>query len=306
MKLILQNRNTFSEEETNYIENLGYDIAYYEDKEVDGEVFVGMFRNQDNDLKNMKNLKYIQSVIAGFDSLNMEEIAMRNIIYCNASGIGSDPIAEYVVLKILDYYKQSSYYRKLQSEGVWGTRKESDEIIEELCDKRILVLGTGSIGLEVAKRLKAFNSEVIGINTSGKLVDNFDEVYLLSELSKVLPTVDVVVGALPLNEHTKNIYNKQFFTSMKDSSIFINVGRGPQLVLGDLEEALEKNLAHAYLDVLPVEPLAKNSPLWRNENISITPHNSSSSNIVINRVKKLVIENLDNYINNKDLVNRVI
>ncbi len=306
MKLVLQKQGLFNEDEIKYIESLGYELAYYKDEPIEGEVFVGLPKPTLEELDNISGLKYIQSVIVGYDSLDMDKIKDKGITFANASGIGSAPIAEYVVLKILDYYKKAEYYRQLESQGVWGKRAESDSIIEELYKKKVLVLGTGSIGVNIAKRLNAFDCEMIGVNSSGKLVDNFSKTYPLSEVYDVLNDVDVVVGALPLNDATRNLYDEKFFNHMKKDSIFINVGRGPSLVVSDLEKALENNLAHAYLDVLPIEPLAKNSPLYRNPKLSITPHNSSSSKIVINRVKDLVIKNLENYRNNDPLINKVI
>lgn len=306
MRVILQNRKQFSEDEIKKIESFGYTVDYYENQVIDGDIFVGILKEPFSELDNIKGLRYIQSVIAGFDNLNLDDLKERNIKYCNASGVGSAPIAEYVTLKILDFYKRSEYYRTLASEGVWGSRKESDLTLEELTHKRVMVLGTGHIGQDISKRLKAFDCVLIGINSNGRAVNGFDETYALSDVYHHLDDVDVVVGALPLNEHTKDLYDEKFFKHMKMGSIFINVGRGPSLVLDDLIKALENNIAHAYLDVLPTEPLAKNSPLWRNKQISITPHNSSSSTLVKARTKQLILENLKRYAEDETLVNQVI
>lgn len=306
MRVILQNREQFNEEEIKKIESFGYTVDYYENQAIEGDVYVGILKEPFEELDHIKGLKYIQSVIAGFDTLDLKDIKQRGITYCNASGVGSAPIAEYVVLKMLDYYKRSAYYRTLASEGVWGSRKESDLTLEELTHKRVMVLGTGHIGQDIAKRLKAFDCVMVGVNSNGRAIDHFDETYALKDVYDHLNNVDVVIGALPLNEHTENMYNASFFKRMSIGSIFINVGRGPSLVVDDLVEALEDNIAHAYLDVLPAEPLAKNSPLWRHKQISITPHNSSSSVIVKDRTKELVMKNLKRYANNETLLNQVI
>ncbi len=306
MKLILQNRVKFNEEDIKAIEGLGYSIAYYDNQEIDGDVFVGILKEPFLELDTIKGLKYVQATMAGFDHLDLEDIKNRGITYCNASGIGSAPIAEYVVLKMLDYYQRGQYYRDLENQGVWGDRKESGVLIEELTHKRVLVLGTGHIGQDIAKRLLAFDVEMFGVNSNGRDVEYFKSCYALSDVLNYLDDIDVVINALPLNEHTDKFYDERFFKAMKEGSIFINVGRGPSVVISDLVSALDNNLAHAYLDVLPEEPLAKNSPLWRHQQISITPHNSSSSTLVKARTNELIIKNLENYINDKPLVNKVI
>lgn len=306
MKLVINKNVEFTLEQLEKIKTLGYTIEKYAGDEIEGEVYVGILSKPYSELDNIKGLKYIQSTIVGYEMLDMDNIQNRNITYANASGTASAPIAEYVILKILDYYKDASKFRKLQSQGVWGRSKYPDLSIQEVSNKRIMVLGTGSIGGEIAKRLKAFDAVMIGVNSNGRAVENFDETYALENVYTHLKDVDVVVGALPLNDQTINLYDEKFFSSMKEGSIFINVGRGKSMVESAAIDALDKNVAHLYLDVMPIEPTPEDSVLWTHPQVSLTPHNSSSSNLVQKRILELVVENLENYAKSLPLINKVV
>lgn len=303
MKIILQENTRLNEDDLNRIKNLGFSIQYYNNEEVEGDIFVGYPSTPFKALNDIKGLKFIQSLMVGFDHLDLEDLKERGIIFSNASGVSSIPIAEYVVLKILDYYKDSQFYRDNQKKSLWDKR---DTNIKELFHLKALILGTGHIGSEIAKRLKAFDVTVLGVNSDGRDVNYFDKNYALKDIKDHLDEVDIVVGALPLNKHTEKLYDKDFFMSMNKDAIFINVGRGNQLVETDLLEVLHNHLGHVYLDVVPSEPLGSDSKLWSHPKISITPHISASSDYIRNRMIDLVSENVLSFKENKEIRNRVV
>ena len=169
------------------------------------------------------------------------------------------------------------------------------------------ILGTGSIGQEIAKRIAAFNTHIIGYNQSGRFVEYFDEIVTGSEgLNSLLSKSDYVIVSLPLNKGTKFLINKENLRLMKENAIIINIARGEIINQDDLIEALEnKIIKGAGLDVVYPEPLAKDSKLWKLDNVFITPHNSFSSPKTTKRLISLIIENLNNYLNNKELKNYI-
>lgn len=306
MKLIINKNVEFTDEQVSFIEELGYTIQTYTGDKIAGDVYVGMLAKPFSEIDNIEGLKFIQSTIAGFDMLDMNYIKSKNITFSNASGTGSAPISEYVILKVLDYFKDANRFRVAQANKEWAKSSYPDASIQELENKRVMVLGTGQIGQDIAKRLQAFGCVLIGVNSNGRSIQYFDETYALDNVYAHLDDVDVVVGALPLNESTFELYDEKFFNSMQDGAIFINVGRGPSLKVDDAILALDNKLAHLYLDVMPVEPLPADSVLWTHPKVSLTPHNSSSSNLVRLRVTKLILDNLENYAKNKTLINKVI
>lgn len=306
MKIILGENTGLTNNDLEKIKELGFSIENYNNEKVDADIFVGYPHAPFEALDNIKGLKFVQSLMAGFDHLDLDAFKSKGVTLANASGISSIPIAEYVLLKILDYYKDSQLFRDNQAKKLWNKRIDNEENIQELFNKKVMVLGTGHIGSEIAKRLQAFEVEVVGINSDGRDIERFDKTYQLSDVKDYLDQVDVVVGALPLNKYTKDLYNKEFFQAMHKDAVFINVGRGNQIVESDLLEVLDNHLAHVYLDVVPSEPLSSDSKLWSHKKISITPHIAASSNYIKNRISDLVRENVYCFKEDEEIQNKVV
>lgn len=306
MKLIMQKNLLFTKEHLKEIEDLGVSIEYYNNEEIEGDIYVGYPFGPFNELDDIKGLKFIQALSAGFDGVNFDKVKEKGIVYANASGISSVPIAEYVLLKMLDHSKNAQKYRDYQKESYWIKKPILERGIGELYKRKALVLGTGHIGKEIAKRLQAFEVEVSGVNSTGYKVENFDNNLPLKGINDKLSEFDYVIGCLPLNEATYGLYNKDFLLSMDADAVFINVGRGPQIIEEDLLEVLEFHLDHVYLDVVPTEPLSSDSKLWTNKKISLTPHISANSDYIDRRMTDLVKANIENYKSNQKLINRVV
>jgi len=143
----------------------------------------------------------------------------------------------------------------------------------ELAGKTMLIVGAGKIGVQLGKVAKAFNMHTIGINRSGREIENMDDQYTQKELADVIHKGDIVVNILPLTEETTHLYDEDMFSKMKDGVIFINVGRGESVVTEDLLAALDNGkVSRAGLDVFEQEPLPEDSPLWNHEQVLMTPH----------------------------------
>ena len=306
MKIILQKNAELNKSDLDNLKDLVFSIEYYNNEKVAGDIFVGFPGTTFKELEDIKGLKFIQSLMAGYDHVDLEKIKSMGIIFANATGVSGISIAEYVLLKILDYYKDAQRFRDNQSKSFWEKRSISQKNIKEVSNQKALILGTGDIGSEIAKRLKAFEVEVIGINRSGGHVLHFDQTYAIDNMHEVLSEADIVVGALPLTTATKGLYNKAFFSQMKTEAIFINIGRGSQLVVEDLLKVLETKLSHVYLDVVPNEPLSSDSLLWKHPKVSLTPHISSSSNLLSKRLKDLVLDNIYRFEKDEEVRNKVV
>lgn len=306
MKLIVQRDIKLSQKEKTKINDLGFTIKPYTGKKVVGDVFLGYPKHPFNEIDNIEGLKFVQSLIVGYDHLDMDYIKSKNIIFANASGVSSAPISEFVILNILDYYKNAQKFRMLQSKKEWQSLSQNKVGVQELTGKQALILGSGSVGSEIAKKLQVFGVKTIGINRTGKKVIHFDKTYPLGEVFNYLPQADIVIGSLPLTKETKGMYNKEFFKKMPKDGVFINVGRGPQLNEKDLLDVLDNHLGYVYLDVLPQEPLSKDSKLWNHSKVRITPHISFTSDLVLSRSINLAIDNLKRFKENREIINRVV
>ena len=301
MKLLLTGAFKCTDEQTEYIKSLGHEIVFVQDErekidfdvsDIEGVICNGLFVY--NSIEQFKSLKYIQLTSAGYDRVPMEYIKKHGIEIHNARGVYSVPMAEFAVSGILQLIKDSRFFYENQKKSVW----EKSRTLGELAGKTALIVGAGSIGSEVAKRLKAFDLTVTGIDISNENRLYFDKVEPLDNLDERLRESDIVVLTLPLTGLTKGMFDKSKFDLMKSNTIFVNIARGQLVVESDLIWALEQNkIAGAVLDVFDKEPLEKDSPLWKMNNVILTPHNSFVGENNTTRMFELVISNLERFCN---------
>src|SRR5262249_7427254 len=135
------------------------------------------------------------------------------------------------------------------------------------------VLGLGVIGLSVAKTLAAHGFKVAGWVRTPKPVNGIEVFAGREQWPAFLGRSEIVVNLLPLTGETRGILNADAVAHLPKGASMINLGRGAHVVEADLMAALDRDhLAGATLDVFPVEPLPKESPLWHHPKITITPH----------------------------------
>jgi len=244
-------------------------------------------------------LKWIQYLMAGYDGIDLQMFRDNDIDFCNAQDIFSKSIAEDVFAKIFYFNRNIKYYIESMKEAKWEPIKEEPE----LTNSTVLILGVGSIGKELAKRFKGFETYVIGYRKTNIGSINFDEIITMEEdLNMALQRADYVVLALPLTEDTMYFFNEEKLNMMKPTALLINVARGKVINQEALIKALkDKRIRGAGLDVLDPEPLQKASPLWNLDNVYITPHNASSSPYMRDRLYEMARMNLKNYLEGKPL-----
>jgi D-2-hydroxyacid dehydrogenase (NADP+) len=254
-----------------------------------------------NKLELFPNLKWIQLLTAGYDPVDVDYIHQKNIVLTNAKDVFSIQIAEDVISKILYFNKNIKAYANQMDSGTWKHHKVNHEISLST----IGIIGTGSIGLEVAKRLKAFETNIVGYKRKREELPHFDKIYYGKDgLYQVLKESDYVIISLPLNKDTFHLIGKKELQMMKPSALLINVARGDIVDQDALVEALaNKTIRGAGLDVTSPEPLPSDHPLWKLRNVFITPHNSSSGPYMLKRLIDEVDDTLNRYINNETLDN---
>lgn len=299
----------YGEENMDRIRNLGYEIIEKQEKEIlysedmeDVEVLVCYNPFTALDVKKMKNLKWIQLSSVGVDQAPIDAILEQQIILTNNKGGYSIPMGEFVVLKTLELYKKSAQFYEQQKNKKWKMNMN----LLELYGKNIAFIGTGSIAVESAKRFQGFEANIIGVNTNGRATEYFHQCYSIDELDEVLAMSDVVIITMPYTKNTHHLINKDRLNKMKKDAVLINVSRGSIINEKDLIKHLEEgNLLGAALDVFEEEPLPATSPLWEMENVIVTPHNSWMSEMRDERRFKTILENMDRYMNNRELLNVV-
>jgi phosphoglycerate dehydrogenase-like enzyme len=296
-------------ENMNRVRELGYEVtvldekaAFFSEEIKNTEVLVCYNPFSTLDISLLKELRYIQLSSIGIDQLPINLVKEAGIVVTNNRGGYSIPMGEWVVMKMLELLKNSFGLYRNQMNKVW----KMDTSILELFGKTVGFIGTGSIAMESAKRLQGFGVNVLGVNTNGRPVEYFHNCFSMNEIDSMLSQCDVVIVTIPSTKETYNLLDESKLNVMKDGAFLINVARGNILE----EKALICNLkngklAGAALDVFEEEPLKKDSELWELRNVSITPHNSWISEMRNARRWNVIYENLQRYINGKELVNRV-
>lgn len=239
-----------------------------------------------HEISDFKSLRIIHLTSAGLDKVPLSYIKKNNIKLYNAEDTYSIPISEWIILKILEIYKNSRFFYNNQIKKIW----EKDRQLSELTDKTASIIGCGNIGIETAKRLSAFGTEIIGIDIKYKKSPYINKFY--KDINKGLES-DIIILSLPLTKETDKIINQEKIEKMKDNAVLINVSRGSIIHEEALIKALRSNKFKGIaLDVFQEEPLPKDSPLWDFDNIIITPHNSFISDMIIPRLNQIILKNL--------------
>ena len=298
MNLLITGAFSCSNEQIGYIESLGHKVVFmqFEKDElpceyswIEGIIGNGIFLH--HPIEKFTSLKFIQLTSAGFDRAPMDYICQKGIKIFNARGVYSIPMAEFALGGVLSLYKKLYFFRENQKQHLWVKHRG----VQELYGKNILIVGAGNVGQECAKRFWAMGSEVYGVDVHTFASDFFKEIRLLSELDVLLKKADVVILTLPLTDQTKNLFDDEKFSKMKQGALLVNISRGAVVNEYALIKALNRNLGGAVLDVFENEPLDNNSPLWDIENVVITPHNSFVGEGNNKRLFEVVLSNLENF-----------
>lgn len=240
------------------------------------------------------HLRFVQLLMAGYDNVDFSPFEGRNLVVSNAVDVFSPSIAEDVMTKIFYFNRHVRHYVEAQQSQTWSPIRKEPELTEAV----VGILGTGSIGKETAKRLRPFGCEIRGWRRNPRDVEGFDVVETGSEgLERILKESDIIVIALPLTNETRHLLDQKKLSLLKPEALLINVARGAIIDQDALVQLLqEKKIRGAGLDVMTPEPLPEDHPLWKLENVYITPHNASSSPFMQRRLTDLIIHNLTKYL----------
>ena len=259
-------------------------------------------------IKECKNLKWLQISSAGADAYAKHPEVFKNIKLTTVSGAFGQSISEWTLALTLSLYKHLNLFRDNQNAGVW-----KDEGVQlSPTNKRVLILGCGDLGTSIAQIFKLFSCHTTGIRRHASLEKPpcFDEVYTLDSLDAQLPGADIVVGTLPETDKTKDLLDERRLSLLHPDAILVNVGRGSLIDLNALAVLLKSGLIRgAALDVSAPEPLPKDHPLWRIPSCIITPHASGGSfghlKETEEKIYEICRENLRRYLSGESLLNEL-
>jgi phosphoglycerate dehydrogenase-like enzyme len=231
---------------------------------------------------------WVQSTWAGIRPLLAPELP-QDYLLTRAVGVFGQLMSEYMLGYLLAHERQLFERAQKQADRQWDTRTPGS-----LLGRRVLIVGAGDIGQDVAHFLAPFGVELHGIARSPRALPDFLEVHGLADLNRQASMADYLINLLPDTSHTRDLYTLDLFRQMKPSALFINAGRGTAVVDTDLVAALEqKCIAGAVLDVFREEPLPTEHPFWSVPGLIMTSHTAAVSSPA--HIARLFIENLNRY-----------
>lgn len=296
MKLLVTSALGGDESRLAELRALGHDVLYLQDergplpegaREVDGVVCNALFLH--HDVAEFPNLRFVQLTSAGLDRAPVDAFAARGVALFNARGVYSIPLAEWVVLQILQLTKRARFFLRNQEERRWQKARD----LTELAGRTACIVGFGDVGRAVAKRLRAFDVRIVAVDAAPIDSPLADETLGVDALGPALAAADFVVLTVPLTPDTRHLIDDAALTLMKPDAVLVNVSRGGVIDEDALVRALESGrFSGIALDVFETEPLDPASPLWAFERVLITPHNSFVSDRTPERLFRLVLTNL--------------
>ena len=241
----------------------------------------------------MRALRVVQLLTAGADAWvgNLDS----DVLLCDARGVHDSSTSEWVVTAILSSLRDFPGFARAQARREW-----TYHVTDELAGKRVLIVGSGSIGEAVARRLDPFEVTVTRVARTAR-----DGVHGVTDLPALLPEADVVVLLLPLTEQTRGMVDADFLSRVRDGALLVNAARGPVTDMAALTRELASGRIAAALDVTDPEPLPTDNPLWTMPNVLLTPHVAGSVRGFPARAYGLVAQQLDRYVRGEPLRNVV-
>jgi phosphoglycerate dehydrogenase-like enzyme len=273
-------------------------------------------------LAKARKLSWVQAPTASLEHYLFPELIQHPSTLTNMRGIYSDVIADHVFAFILCFARNLHRYLRQQLHARWapvggeaerstfaagpGTVSAIDRAHLHLGDCTLGIVGLGHIGREVARRGQAFGVHVLAVDPVANEPPAGVALWRMEKLNDLLESSDFVVIAAPHTPETVKLIRRPQLARMKATAYLINVGRGVIVDMEDLVSALRDGLiAGAALDVFEEEPLPPEHPLWRLENVILTPHVAAASVRIASRHLAVFVENARRFVAGRPLQNVV-
>lgn len=265
-------------------------------------------------------LRWVQLNSAGANHVLDHPLFRADVMFTTTSGLHAINIAEYVMASILAWSRHFPVLFDYKRRSVWpGDERWTRFVPRELRGATLGVVGYGSIGREVGRLACSLGMTVLALKRHPQQRDDPgfsfvgdadgclpEMIYGPDQLVQLLPLCDYVVLAVPLNAETRHRVGERELRAMKPTAYLVNIARGEVVDEAALVRALQEGwIAGAGLDVFEQEPLPADSPLWKLDNVILTPHVSGFSPHYDERAIEIFVENLRRYIEGRPLLNVV-
>jgi len=250
-------------------------------------------------IEKAKKLKYIGLFATGYNNIDIDFATKHGITVCNAGSYSTSAVAQQVFAYILNHYNAINQYNTFVQNGGWQQTPTFSVLCfptDELKDKTIGIIGYGSIGKRVAEIALSFEMNVLVYTRTAK----DDARVKFVSLDELLAKSDIITVHCPLNDQSREMFNKETFAKMKDNAYFITTSRGAVVNEPDLADALKSGkLMGAAIDVLTQEPMSKTCVLKNIPNLVITPHTAWAPLATRQRLLGIVEDNIKAFLNGK-------
>ena len=270
----------------------------------------------------LPNLRWVQFHYAGVDfAVDAPLLKKPDLLVTTLSGAAAPQMAEYALTMILALGHRRLELQHAQDRAEWPRDRWERFRPTELRDSTVGIVGYGSIGREIARLARAVGARVLAAKPdamhpedTGYIIpglgdpsgDLFHRLYPPQALRSMMKECDFVVVTVPLTPETRSMIGAAELAVMKPSAFLIHIARGGVVDQNALISALqERKIAGAALDVFPEEPLPSNNPLWRLNNVLLSPHIAGISDRYDDRALYLFIENMKRYLSGAELLNQV-
>jgi phosphoglycerate dehydrogenase-like enzyme len=250
-----------------------------------------------------RDVRWVHSRSAGLDNVLFPELIASDVPLTNGRGVFSQSLGEFALAAILYFAKDFRRMLRNQMAGVW---EQFD--VEEIDTQTVGIVGYGDIGRAVAKRVHPMGMQVLATKRHPPpgADPNVDQFYKLEDLLEMLGRCDYVVVSLPLTPETHHMISDAQFAAMKPTAVVINIGRGPVIDQAAMVRALTaKRIKGAGLDVFEVEPLPPGDPMYKLENVLLSPHCADHTAQWLNQAMQFFLEQDRRFANGEALENVV-
>jgi phosphoglycerate dehydrogenase-like enzyme len=245
-------------------------------------------------LQKAKKLRWLQAPQAAPPAgYYYPELIAHPVVVTNFREIFNDHIGAHILAFVLAFARGLHVFIPQQLRREWKKSADEDGDVIHLPEATALIVGMGGIGAETARLLAAFGVTVLATDARRTTApDGVAELHRPEALDELLPRADFVILTVPHTPATEGFFNRRRFQRMKQTALFINIGRGMTTKLDDLVAALKGGeIAGAALDVYEQEPLPSEHPLWTLPNVLLTPHMAGHGPYLNERRFQIVMDN---------------
>jgi phosphoglycerate dehydrogenase-like enzyme len=242
--------------------------------------------------------RLVQSQSIGYDGV--ERVLPPGHVYANAATVHETSTAQLTLALILASQRGIPNFVRAAERGHWAPER-----LQSLADRTVLIVGYGGVGKAVEQRLLPFETDVVRVASVAR-DDERGRVHSIDELPDLVPTADIVVIGVPLNEFTTHLVDDRFLSLMPDGALLVNIARGGVVDTDAMLDHATRGRLRFALDVTDPEPLPDGHPLFGLPNVLISPHVGGASTAMMPRMARLLRRQIDRMLAGDEPLNVVL